>query len=145
MIRFNTKIHGTRDSDNYCTPKAFYRKLDYEFGFDLDPCPFKSEIDGLLLEWNGNIYVNPPYSNIEPFLLKGIAELKTGKADKCIYLIPVRSDVKYWHNIIMKYASEIRFIKGRLHFNESKSPAPIPCVLIIFDKMLSGECKCLSY
>lgn len=45
----------------------------------------------------------------------------------------------------MQYATEIRFIKGRLNFNESKSLAPFPCVLVIFDKTLSGNSNCVTY
>ena len=145
MIRFIKAIQGTRDSDNYATPQKFYKKIDSEFAFDFDPCPLRSEIDGLIIEWYGNIYINPPYSNIEPFLQKAITELKEGRANKCVFLIPIRCDTKYWHNTIMKYASEIRFIKSRLNFNESKSPAPFPCVLIVFDKELSGVCRCMNY
>ena len=146
MIRFVKAIQGTRDSDNYATPKVFYRKLHSEFKFDFDPCPLRSEVDGLLLDWNGNIYVNPPYSNIEPFIEKGIHEIQKGNANKIVYLIPMRSDTKYWHNLIMKYGSELRFVKGRLNFNESKSPAPFPVVIIIFDKILGGNgLKVCSY
>ena len=145
MIRFNKELQGTRDSDNYATPKKFYNKINKEFNFDYDPCPFKSEFDGLQESWYGNIYINPPYSGIEPFIQKGIEEIKKGNAKKCVYLIPVRSDTKYWHNLIMKYASEIRFVQGRLNFNESKSPAPFPCVLIIFDETLNGIKNSISY
>lgn len=140
MIRFSKEIQGTRDSDNYATPKMFYKKINDEFNFDYDPCPYKSDFDGLKTDWNGNIYINPPYSGIEPFIKKGIEELKNNNAKKCVYLIPVRSDTKYWHDLIMKFANEIRFIKGRLNFNESKSPCPFPCVLVIFDNKLRGEC-----
>jgi len=139
MIRFNKKIQGTRDSDHYATPKRFYNQIDKEFNFDFDPCPLRSQVDGLLIDWNGNIYVNPPYSNIEPFIKKGISEIKKGNASKIVFLIPIRSDTKYWHNLIMPFASEIRFVKGRLNFNESKSPAPFPCVLVIFDKLQGIE------
>ena len=145
MIRFSKEIQGTRDSDNYATPIKFYKRLNDEFKFDYDPCPFKSDFDGLETEWNGNIYINPPYSGIEPFIRKGIEELKKGNAKKCVYLIPVRSDTKYWHDLVMKYAKEIRFVKGRLNFNESKSPAPFPCVLVIFDNELCGKKTSLSY
>jgi len=145
MIRYNKELQGTRDSDNYATPIEFYNKINKEFSFDYDPCPFKSDFDGLLTEWNGSIYINPPYSGIEPFIKKGIEQLQNGNAERCVYLIPVRSDTKYWHDLIMRYASEIRFVKSRLNFNESKSPAPFPCVLIIFDKNLNGECKCSGY
>jgi hypothetical protein len=44
----------------------------------------------------------------------------------------------------MEFACEIRFIKGRLNFNDSKSPAPFPCVLIVFDKQLKGEAKAIK-
>ena len=145
MIRFNKEIQGTRESDHYATPKKFYKKLNKEFDFDYDPCPLRSEVDGILTKWEGNIYINPPYSNIEPFISKGIEELRKGNADKLVYLIPIRSDTKYWHNLIMPYAYEIRFIKGRLNFNESKSPAPFPCVLVIFNKNLNGEKICKTY
>jgi len=140
MIRFNKEIQGTRESDHYATPKKFYKQIDDEFNFDYDPCPLRSEFDGLKTDWVGNIYVNPPYSNIEPFLTKAIDELRK-KAKKIVFLIPVRSDTKYWHNIIMRHASEIRFIKGRLNFNESKSPAPFPCVLVVFEKNVPRKLK----
>ena len=145
MIRFNKEIQGTRESDHYATPIKFYQKLHKEFNFDYDPCPLRSEVDGLLTEWKGNIYINPPYSNIQPFLTKGIEEIRLGNAVKLVYLIPIRSDTKYWHEIIMPYATEIRFVKGRLNFNESKSPAPFPCVLVIFDKMPQPTNLCSSY
>ena len=93
----------------------------------------RSEIDGLETDWVGNIYINPPYSNIAPFIEKGIKELEKGNAKNLVYLIPIRSDTKYWHNLIMPFASEIRFVKARLNFNEMKSPAPFPCVLVVFN------------
>jgi hypothetical protein len=45
-------------SDNWATPKAFYSKLNEEFNFDFDPCPYSEEEitpdkDGLLIEWGG--------------------------------------------------------------------------------------------
>ena len=84
------------------------------------------------------VYINPPYSGIEPFITKGIEEIKKGNAKELVYLIPIRSDTKYWNNLIMNYAKEIRFVKGRLNFNEMKSPAPFPCVLVVFDEKLEG-------
>ena len=145
MIRFSKEIKGKRNSDNYSTPAKFYEKLIQEFNFDFDACPLNCEQDNLLVDWCGNVYINPPYSNIEPFLIKGIEEIKKGNANKCVFLIPARSDVRYWHNIIMKCASEIRFIKGRLNFNEMKTPAPFPCCLVIFDNSLNGIINYVSY
>ena len=131
-VRFNKEIQGTRDSDNYATPVKFYNNLNSEFNFSLDPCPLRSEFDGLSIDWVGNIYCNPPYSNIKPFIEKGILEIRKGNAKTVVYLIPVRSDTAYWHDLILPNAKEIRYVRGRLNFNESKSPAPFPVVLVIF-------------
>lgn len=136
-VRFNKDIQGTRDSDNYKTPSKFYDLLNKEFNFTFDPTPFKHDFswNGLIVDWNGNIFCNPPYSNIEPFIKKRIAEIKKGNCELAVYLIPIRSDTKYWHELIMPYANEIRFVKGRLNFNDSKSPAPFPCAVIVFNKI----------
>jgi hypothetical protein len=145
MIRFNKKIQGTRNSDDYATPKNFYEILNKEFNFDFGPCPLRSEKNGLVERWEGNVYVNPPYSNIEPFLQKGIQELRKNSCNLIVYLLPTRNDVRYWHDIIIPYCKEIRFIKGRLNFNDANKPAPFPCVLVIFNNHLAGECKISSY
>lgn len=140
MLRFDKNIQGKRDSDNYATPKRFYDQINKLYKFDFDPCPLKHDFswDGLVVDWNGSIYCNPPYSNIEPFVLKGISEIKKGNARQVVYLVPVRSDTKYWNNLVMKYASEIIFIQGRLNFNEKKTPAPFPCVLLVFKRKSAG-------
>ena len=137
MIRFNKEIMGTRESDHYATPVQFMKILNDEFKFDFDPCPLRCDkFNGLEIPWLGNIYCNPPYSNIKPFIVKGIKEINKKNAKKVVFLIPARTDVKYWHDLILKYATEIRFVKGRLHFNESEKPAPFPVVIIVFDKWL---------
>ncbi|WFD12230.1 hypothetical protein [Tepidibacter hydrothermalis] len=46
-------------------------------------------------------------------------------------LIPSRTDTKYWHEWIFGKA-EIRFIKGRLKFDDSKNSAPFPSAIVIF-------------
>lgn len=134
MIRFVKEIKGTRNSDHYATPRDLYRQLNDEFQFTFDPCPLRSSFNGLLLHWHGNIYANPPYSNIAPFIRKGITELECGRARIVVFLLPVRSDTRYWHELILPKAKEIRFIKGRLNFNETRSPAPFPCVIVVFCK-----------
>nr|DAW24325.1 MAG TPA: DNA N-6-adenine-methyltransferase [Caudoviricetes sp.] len=46
-------------------------------------------------------------------------------------LIPARTDTRYFHDYI-QYRSEIRFIRGRLKFGNSKTNAPFPSMLVIF-------------
>ncbi len=48
-----------------------------------------------------------------------------------VLLIPARTDTRYFHDYIYKKC-EIRFIKGRLKFGDSKNSAPFPSMLCIF-------------
>lgn len=47
-------------------------------------------------------------------------------------LIPARTDTSYFHEYIY-HKAEIRFVRGRLHFNEAKQGAPFPSMVVIFD------------
>ena len=46
--------------DDWKTPDAFYNKLNEEFKFDFDPCPYQSDFDGLKIEWGQSNFINPP-------------------------------------------------------------------------------------
>jgi site-specific DNA-methyltransferase (adenine-specific) len=114
------KIHINND-DNYATPPDFYEKLNKEFNFDFDPCPYnEGEIinDGLFISWGLTNFVNPPYSQKlkEAFIKKGIYESKQGKT--CVFLIPVSTSTKLFHDWIKPNAKEIRFVRGRIKFGK---------------------------
>ena len=116
------KNRNLNHSDNWGTPKDFYDKLNNEFHFDFDPCPLNNgeiteDKNGLLIEWGGVNFVNPPYSRRlkEQFVEKAILESKKGKV--CVLLIPVSTSTKLFHEKIQPNAKEIRFIKGRLKFS----------------------------
>lgn len=112
------------------TPKAVYQILNAEFNFDHDPCPTNFKIDGLKSQWGKVNYVNPPYGReLQKWIKKGYDEYKKGKI--VVFLIPSRTDTKWWHDYCMK-AKEIRFIKGRLKFDDQKNPAPFPSAIVIF-------------
>ena len=76
------------------------------------------------------VWLNPPYSEIEKWVEKAFRETR---ADNTIVvlLIPSRTDTKYFHNFIYQ-RTEIRFVKGRLKFGDSKTSAPFPSMLVIF-------------
>lgn len=114
-------------SEHWETPKDLYAALDEEFNFDLDPCSLHSETDGLSLSWDRRrVYCNPPYG---PKIGAWLA--KAREAEISVFLLPSRTDTKWWHEYAMK-ADEIRFLKGRLKFNGSKTGAPFPSVLLIY-------------
>jgi site-specific DNA-methyltransferase (adenine-specific) len=125
----NIKACLTSQRQNWKTPKMFYKALDAEFDFDLDPCPPNPKIDGLSIDWGSCNFVNPPYNKIILWVKKAYEEWKKGKT--VVLLIPSRTDTRWWHDYVMS-ATEIRFIKGRLCFDDSKHNAPFPSCLVIF-------------
>jgi len=124
------KVLFSSAHDNWSTPKEVYASLDAEFRFDDDPCPLYGD-GGLEREWGGVAFVNPPYSKIKDWCKKAYNEWQKGKT--VVMLIPSRTDTRYWHEYIMK-ATEIRFIKGRLKFGDSKGTAPFPSAIVVFER-----------
>ena len=128
----NTDLMFSKQTDDWSTPKEFYKELDKEFHFNFDPCPLRSSTDGLDIDWIGNIFINPPYSNVGEFLKKGFEEIEKGNVKKLVYLLAARTDTKWFHTYIYKNPCvEIRFIKGRLKFGDSKNSAPFPSMVVI--------------
>lgn len=113
------KIHINND-DNYATPPELYSELNKEFNFDFDPCPYAEVVvrDGLSIDWGKSNFVNPPYSQKlkELFVLKAVAEQRKGNTS--VFLIPVSTSTKLFHEHIKPFAKEIRFLKGRIKFGK---------------------------
>jgi hypothetical protein len=115
-------------SDRWATPRSVYDALHSEFGFNFDPCPLDGVQDGLASEWDGKrVFCNPPYG-------PGIGEwLKRGlEAELAVFLIPARTDTRWFHDIVLPHAREIRFLRGRLKFGEAKKDAPFPSMVVVF-------------
>jgi site-specific DNA-methyltransferase (adenine-specific) len=129
MTRLNRGLFTSQRAD-WKTPRALYQALDAEFRFDFDPCPVKPKINGLEIEWGETNFVNPPYGkDIGEWIQKGYNEHLKGKTG--VFLLPSRTDTRWWHEFVMK-ANEIRFIRGRLRFDDQKNPAPFPSAIAVF-------------
>jgi phage N-6-adenine-methyltransferase len=129
----------TSNTDLWATPQDFFNKLNKEFSFELDVCAnsenakcerfYTKEINGLMQEWKGICWMNPPYGRvIGEWVKKAYESSLEGTTVVC--LLPARTDTKWWHEYCME--GEIRFIKGRLKFGDSNNSAPFPSAIIIF-------------
>lgn len=140
----------TSNSEEWATPKAFYDLLNSEFHFTLDVCAtlenakcknyFTKADNGLAKSWKstegGAVYCNPPYGRqISKWVEKAYEENKKGIT--IVLLLPARTDTKWFHDYIY-HKHEIRFIKGRLHFNDSKQSAPFPSMVIVMRGIING-------
>lgn len=148
------KVLLSTGKDDWETPKDFYKKLDDEFHFTLDPCcthesakcekHYTKNDDGLGKDWSGEIvFCNPPYSkkgNQDAWVKKCYTEsLKPNTT--VVALLPARTDTNRFHDYILGKA-EIRFIRGGLVFevdgkpligkNGKPQPAPFPSMICIW-------------
>jgi len=126
-------------TDMWATPQDFFDKLNKEFGFNLDVCAtaenakcaryFTEQDDGLKKDWGGALcWCNPPYGRKIGEWVK-----KASESDFCVMLLPARTDTRWFHDYIYG-KTEIRFLKGRLKFGDSKNSAPFPSMVVVFRK-----------
>lgn len=133
----NNAVMFSSKTDMWETPKDFFDELDKEFHFTCDVCAIKEnakcakyytpEQDGLKQEWDGVCWMNPPYGKAIGKWVKKAAESKA----TVVCLLPARTDTKWFHEYIYGKA-EIRFVKGRIKFGNSKNSAPFPSMVVIF-------------
>lgn len=127
----NTNALFSSQSPEWPTPQALYHQLNREFRFDLDPCPVGGKVDGrgpLFSRWDGGrVFCNPPYGpDIANWLVRAREPILA------VFLLPARTDTKWFHELVLGRADEIRFIKGRLKFGNAKNSAPFPSFLAIY-------------
>lgn len=120
-------------SDEWRTPSQVLEVLNQEFSFDFDPCPLGSQT-AFVEVWGRSVFVNPPYSDIRRFLDKAVFEIRSGRTSVAVFLVPSRTDTKWWHEVVIPLSREVRFIRGRLRFNGVKQNAPFPSCVIVFDQ-----------
>lgn len=149
-----TKGMYTSNSEEWGTPQELFNRLNKEFNFTLDICASKEnakcpkyytkEEDALKQEWGGVIWMNPPYGRqIGIWVKKAKETARQGKAT-VVCLLPARTDTAWWHDYVMK-ANEIRLIRGRLKFGNSKGSAPFPSAVVIFEKGSTSPIRINSY
>lgn len=131
------------NSNEWATPKSFFDELNKEFDFNLDPCSTDENAkcekhytlidNGLTKNWGGcRVFCNPPYGKELKEWVKKCYQESRKENTLVVMLIPARTDTAYFHDYIYNKAKEIRFIRGRLHFNESSNAAPFPSMVVVF-------------
>ena len=135
----NTELMFSSKTDMWATPQDFFDELDQRFHFETDVCAlpenakcekyYTPEQNGLLQEWRGVCWCNPPYGRE---LAQWVKKAATSHAT-VVMLLPARTDTRWFHDYIYRKPHvDIDFIKGRLKFGGSKNSAPFPSMVVIF-------------
>lgn len=131
----------------WLTPPHVLEALGGWQSFDLDPCaapdprPWstarrmfgEADGDGLSIDWDGRVWLNPPYSTAEiGQWLERLAEHGQGSA-----LIFARTETGIFHRHVWERAHGLLFLEGRLHFHfpdgtRAKANGGAPSVLCAY-------------
>lgn len=130
-------------TDEWLTPPSIIQSLGE---FDLDPCSpihrpwdtarhhYTIEDNGLLKDWVGRVWLNPPYGPETGKWLEKLSNHNNG-----ISLIFARTETEMFHKWVWEKADALLFLSGRLYFhyvdgNRAKANAGGPSVLIAYGK-----------
>jgi hypothetical protein len=108
---------GNKDGKHYwLTPPELLEKLEREFEFTYDACPYPlpEGFDGLTDDWGESTYVNPPFGSIihegkkkgpTAWARKALKEYEKG--NKVVMVYPVDK----WILMLLEKCSEVRNLK----------------------------------
>ena len=133
----NPTLYSSR-SEEWATPQDFFDKLNDEFHFTIDVCAtpnnakckryYTEKEDGLLQDWSGEtVWMNPPYGRKVGAWVKKAYESNT----TVVVLIHSRTDTRWFQDWVY-HKAELRFVRGRLKFGDSKQSAPFPSLVAIY-------------
>jgi phage N-6-adenine-methyltransferase len=134
------------ESDEWSSPRELVEPLDAAVsGFDLDPCsgaessPFAAETyteadNGLAQPWHGDVWVNPPYSEMWDWTDKAIEAVTAGGAESVCFLCKGDSSTDWWQCAAM-HATVICAIDHRLSFGDGENSAPFASHVVVFGEL----------
>jgi len=132
--------HVSQNSGNneWYTPTEFTEAARSVMGsIDLDPASSESanasvkatrfytaEDDGLTKEWDGAVWMNPPYSTglVDRFTEKLCAEYVDGSVEQACVLVNNATETK-WFQELLEVAASVCFLRGRIKFVDQSGSA----------------------
>lgn len=139
----------TSKTQEWETPRNLFEALDRIFEFTLDPCAsdlnakceryYTKKEDGLTQKWFGNVFMNPPFAQLDRWFPKAINELQKNNCQLVISLTPSRStESRYFQKYVLGFACEIWFLTPRIHyinpFQREKRGAVFGSMVCIFER-----------
>lgn len=108
---------NVKPTDSQPTPKWIFSMFDGWF----DPCPLdlNPSQDGLIIDWHDRTYVNPPYSDPLPWVLKAIEENQKGKT---VALLLKLDTSTRWYRELVSNGAHFMHIMERVRFNGNTPP-----------------------
>ena len=149
----NIAVHQSSETPEHYTPaKVIDLVIKCLGAIDLDPCGnpgtpnvpaaayFTKDQNGLRCEWQGRVYMNPPYgSEIDAWVAKLCEEYVAGRVTEAIALLPARTDTQ-WFLRLRDFVC--CFVEGRLTFIGNHDPAPFPSAIFYLGEDIGMFYRC---
>ncbi len=133
---------SSKPSDEVGTPEHIFHHYDKFYHFTLDvaatagnaKCPqfFTKEQDGLSQEWSGVVWMNPPYSYIDPWVKKAWEFARSGRT--VVALLPARTHRPWFDEYCT--SGRVRFLKRPIKFLGFKQPAMFASMIVEWSRTL---------
>jgi len=132
MTLYTEQSQDTKDE--YPTKPELWRPLARAVGgFDVDPASgcepeaiattcYTEEENGLEQQWNGRVWLNPPFSDKTQWYRKAVNEVTAGNAEVVVALAPVDTSTQWFHNWFSR-ANVICWLEGRDWYEANGSPS----------------------
>lgn len=146
---------SSKSAEHYTPPYLVESIIKVLEQIDLDPCSnaqgqpnipalkhYTKLDNGLILIWQGKVYMNPPYGDtgtegsILQWVKKLVGEYLTGSVTEAIVLWRASTDTEAW-NILTAACEKICFVDGRIKFSSDKpqkGPATFASVFFYMGK-----------
>jgi len=134
-------------NDHWNTPPEVLDPIRAFSAIALDPCPNASSIvgadrvceDGLAENWNeaaGLVFVNPPYSDVTPWIRRAAGEAARGV--EVAVLLPADTSTRWFHDDLVArdkhHADAILYYRRRIRFLGAKGSPKFPSLLAYFGR-----------
>lgn len=147
-MKTGATLNRGSSNQSYETPDDFIKAVESRFGsidFDLAATEknhlgynwIGKDDDSLKQDWNslsGNLWLNPPFSNIAPWAKKCSEYEGSGGI---LFLVPASVGSNWFRDFV--YAkSLVIFLNGRLTFKGCSQPYPKDLILAVFSEHMLG-------
>lgn len=133
-------INRHKSKQDWATPPEFIEAVEKRFGkieFDLAASAentkhtgfYDEERDSLKQDWHklyGNLWLNPPFSNIAPWAKKCAEEASLGAT--ILFLTPASIGSNWFRDYVHRKA-QVLALNGRITFIGAITPYPKDCIL----------------
>ena len=119
------------------TPEMVRIMLQPEFHFagvvDASRMGSEEAAEALRRDWFDSSFVVADYGDVERWLMRCAREAAEGRT--AVALVPARTNTHWFHELVLENATEVRFVKGRVHFPDASGApraAGFPDAIAIF-------------